>query len=494
VRIEVGGFDPVFLGATLRFSDTLSWARYRELLANANPMPLENLDAGQRFVALGVQSALSHEVRHFHDFLLSPYQARIFSYRLKAALNVKELLLILLRTGGNCLPVPLTRWSRLSVSERTSYLASLPASPSGAAWTPPEIPPFVELTQDAATRLSQDRKSWVRGNGENLLSVAVFQFGRGRELATNASGPLQPWHPFELSGILVQAQDVVNAYGAGAADEFLAGLGVEGSNTYSLLLEWARAFSRAAGVPDMTVASAAAVWSLLGSYRRDKRDACPGTRLSKLRRLELGEKEVAALYSDPLATLDSWSKKLGLSKIVDGFDEKKAIYNRLVALLESITTLPGRHGDEELEAILMGVRSLALASEHMSQAFLADPLGYISPSRYLEEYKRYVNPIVRYLFNGSLALELSGTHDLDDHVLWDMRKGGKVLAKSMVAKIDLSPKKYLSSADLDALAARISVCDLVLAEAVPRRTTFDVRRAASVLAEELGWQAIEIVV
>jgi hypothetical protein len=108
MNLNFGSFDPSFLGATLRFPNSWMWKRFEVFLLRDELESLEGLTPQQRFMALGIQSALLHEVRHFHDFLLSPYHAHIFSLRLKSALNVNELLPLLWRRGGNCLPVPLT--------------------------------------------------------------------------------------------------------------------------------------------------------------------------------------------------------------------------------------------------------------------------------------------------------------------------------------------------------------------------------------------------
>src|ERR1043166_2489717 len=84
---DFGGFDPSFVGVTLRFENEDAWRRYQAQNASPTPLSVKGLPPESRFEALSLASVVSHEVRHFHDFLISPYSARVFSLRLKALIN-----------------------------------------------------------------------------------------------------------------------------------------------------------------------------------------------------------------------------------------------------------------------------------------------------------------------------------------------------------------------------------------------------------------------
>jgi hypothetical protein len=480
-----GSFDPAFLGPTLRFSDPWVWKRFEDFLVHDELEPLEGLTHRQRFVALSIQSVLSHEVRHFHDFLLSPYYAHIFSYRLKSALNVHELLPLLRRSGGNCLPVPLTRWGRFSSSERSRYLASLPARRDGSPWVPPEIPGFVPLRREEVASVVRQKGAGDSPTLETLLRVAAFQLERVGELATNANGLLQAWHPFELSGLLVQIQDLWHTHGEAACKEFLRGLGEEGPNTYTLLLDWAHPFSSGhAGFLDTIVASAAATWSLMGSYERDQWNACPSARLARLRE-RLTRAELVALYADPLSVFDAWSDKLGVTRCAEGLEEKKRIYDRLIDLVGS----QGPSWGDPSE-ILRAIEAVAQASEYMTAAFLEDPLAYIAPHRYLSHVGNLVDPVVRFVFDDNCALEIPKSPEMAERVLWPTPDGSKV--KSLLFAPKFSQVSCFDGPSLYAMGTLIDIYHLLFSETTPTRMSFEVRGAADLLEKQLGWRAIEI--
>lgn len=79
IQLDFGGFDPSFVGVTIRFGNERIWRIYQAFRASPDPLPVSSLPRDERFEALSAISVLSHEVRHFHDFLLTPYSARVFN-------------------------------------------------------------------------------------------------------------------------------------------------------------------------------------------------------------------------------------------------------------------------------------------------------------------------------------------------------------------------------------------------------------------------------
>jgi hypothetical protein len=382
-----------------------------------------------------------------------------------------------------------TRWGRLSSLERSGYLASIPARPDGLAWAPPEIPNFLPLRREEVARVVQQKGTGAVPTLEVLLRVAAFQTEQVGQLARNSNGPLQAWHPFELSGILVQIQDVWQTYGEAACQEFLTGLYREGPNIYTLLLDWAHPFSRGhAGPIDMIVASAATIWSMMGNYEQDQWGACPSARLMRLRGGLLPE-DLVALHVDPLSVFDSWSDRLGVARYAEGLEEKRRIYARLIDLVERQKS-ESAFGDTE--GILRAIKSVARASEHMTTAFLEDPLAYIAPDRYLSHVINLVDPVIRFVFDDTCALEASGTLGMADKILWSTLDGSRV--KSLLVACPVGQANFFDGPSLNAISTLINIYDLLFSETTLDRMSFEVRRTADLLKEELGWRSIEIIV
>src|SRR5687768_6984442 len=95
IQADYGGFDPKFLGVTVRFEGSRPWNWHTfmmvhssepdKVLAEANAALAKG--TAEAFDHVSVGTVLNHELRHFHDFLLSPIGNRIFRLRLMALIN-----------------------------------------------------------------------------------------------------------------------------------------------------------------------------------------------------------------------------------------------------------------------------------------------------------------------------------------------------------------------------------------------------------------------
>ena len=121
VQQDFGGFDPSFLGVTIRFGSDRSWQIYENAVESAEPLPIPAGNSSEEtFETISITSVLSHEVRHFHDFFLTSYSAYLFRLRIQLLLNILELLPRLTESDGhyNCVPIPISKWCVLSAVER----------------------------------------------------------------------------------------------------------------------------------------------------------------------------------------------------------------------------------------------------------------------------------------------------------------------------------------------------------------------------------------
>src|SRR5438093_714367 len=139
IQLDFGGFDPIFPGVSISFSRSEAWRTFEAYTASSSPLPLSGSDE-EIFETLSIISVLAHEVRHFHDSLLSPYAIRVFRLRFHTLLNILQVLPDLVKDGPNCIAVPLSKWGAFDQAERQKYLEELGNLPSGSEWNPVSLP------------------------------------------------------------------------------------------------------------------------------------------------------------------------------------------------------------------------------------------------------------------------------------------------------------------------------------------------------------------
>jgi hypothetical protein len=129
IQDDYGGFDSTFVGLTLRFWPK-SWDLFLRFHAKDRD-PEEvirignsalNKGADEAFDTFSMGTVMMHELRHFHDFILSPYGNHLFRLRLLAAVNGVQVIGGL-RAKNPVIPVPLPKWRRMQSGERTILAA-----------------------------------------------------------------------------------------------------------------------------------------------------------------------------------------------------------------------------------------------------------------------------------------------------------------------------------------------------------------------------------
>jgi hypothetical protein len=203
-------------------------------------VPLDNLSPHDRFNCFSIVSIMAHEIRHYHDFLISPHSARIFRLRILILLNVLQIIPSFLRSGGNCVPVPITEWCELEDEARLAFISRLKKRPDGKPWKPISLPHFsVKSTTSFKDNYTQIEEK--DGLIENLIIAAAKHLDSIRALsrshASTLSEDFQPADVYELSALLVQTQEVAKVYGESEAVEFLNHIIGRGRNRYSNVLQ-----------------------------------------------------------------------------------------------------------------------------------------------------------------------------------------------------------------------------------------------------------------
>ena len=133
VQRDFGGFDSKFLGVSVRIESERFFHILDELATTGaiDPSLVSRSEPQQGFEAVSAASVITHEARHFHDFLIAPAGAAILALRLLAYLNAIQFLSAM-RDGeiwktANCLPIPLPRWCMKAPEERDTFMGRVNA-------------------------------------------------------------------------------------------------------------------------------------------------------------------------------------------------------------------------------------------------------------------------------------------------------------------------------------------------------------------------------
>lgn len=177
-------------------------------------------------------TTLEHELRHYHDFLLSYGALHNYWQRTQAMMNATPILMQMLSDPDvDTLVFPAISWAQIGVDARKAYLVDCLCDEAAHAgvWAPPVVdgPRPPNTLQDGIHELSHD-------NYRHALFVIRDQLARIESMRGGINDPLFPF-PFtprfvaEHSSLLVQCASVHQTYGFGDVDFFMTRLARDGS-------------------------------------------------------------------------------------------------------------------------------------------------------------------------------------------------------------------------------------------------------------------------
>jgi hypothetical protein len=441
VSIFLGGEDRVdFVDRYGRANDPAEWVRDVH-------MP--------ELSEVSTLSAIDHEVRHFHDFLLSPLGTIVMGLRMQASINGIQAMQALARCRGKFVPVPIIRWIQWDDAARqrwidstgsffrigkSSDIVALPHSPDvtgsnfqvGAQSVPDAIPPEEQLSGYALLA------------AQAYSSMSMWRQRRVSRFEMDVSAD----DVFEAAAHLVQLQAVWIGQGQQAGERFLDFvLTSSAKHLEPLQVLWA-ALQRSSPTIGVKRATELFTWMLLGPWEQLASDGHPANRYFQVLELCAGAPNddtlVGSMSTGQL--FDRLDGSIGNPSWADNLRSAAASADRRIGRYASLaTTLKGDYFDA-----LFGV---ATAWHHdqncVRQTFLADPESLAHPHRYLSE-SRFPLPFVETRF-GWMVHERDNRIDLTNHrAITVDAEGKKVL--SYINKLGSSQ----STEGLDnALSARL---------------------------------------
>lgn len=348
-----------------------------------------------------IATAYAHELRHFHDYLLSPTMTQILFRRLYSSGLSFKLLGALLATG-NAVPLPMTSWYSMGQDARAGFLIeynSLMAAagrPQAVVAGPlPVAGPLRELVREFAGSLgSRTPLELVAA----LLPVMaqhkseVDYLWGGLDLP---DGSLAPVHIFELSAILTQFERSRQLYGE-EGEDLLRTVFFSSDSRYrrALLLAGYRSDAEGEVAAGDLPAASLATYSLI-------HDTATSGYGEALRRFLLvsGRYRPGALSDDVTSLYQAWDRVVSR----DGTD----LPGSVVALEGGLSSV-----DSFIDGIVEALGALELsdslmlplsrfadqykrARKEVVSFFAADPARYADPALYLKSVGQLPQPILK---------------------------------------------------------------------------------------------------
>ena len=407
IQLDYGGFNSDFLGITLKFDKIQLWKIFDDFRKSEKLPKVDKLTPDEPFETLSITSTLSHEVRHFHDFLLSPYSIQIFSNRVQLLINTLQILVFLFDNTANCVPIPITKWCKLNKSQREREFLYLPDRQDKLPWKPIHFP-FIGNLNDVSMEPC-DIEVGKYGEDyalEKLIKASSVLRSRIKQLTFNpdmvrGAISFQPWQIYELSGLIIQMQDIWVTYGEKHTQSFIDYLLAKYPNSpYSLMVSIIAEMWKDAGQPfDTRLTSAMITWCLLGSYEKDGWKACPTMRFVYLWNhiRENGMKK----SSDLLQTFNEWSNIFNVSTTADAITETQVRLNKLAILInDNLSNFPNIPIIKTYAPLLKRVvKNIAFSNDIMIKRLNENPEHYINPNEYLRNANNFVLPVLRIMFD-----------------------------------------------------------------------------------------------
>lgn len=403
VQADFGGFNPRFPGVTVKVGSEAALRAFHEYVR----APAGQVPAGDSLEAIALRSVLDHEVRHYHDALLSPYANTVFRLRLQSVVSGVQAMVIAREVEGELMPVPLARWMTTSADARAACVEewqALLATRASTVSLPPKT--LEELLAEAEPGIVSFHDASALDGFQIAAENAVRAYlridqvtaGFLREYVDDPPWPeLQPFLVYEVLALCVQLHAIWIGQGESQAVAFARHL-MRSPLPYASL--WRRVYavadraspaveSHPSGILRVLLVTrqmmAMAQWAVLGFYQTDGAAACPAVRLMALVSHLLGHGDTRHDFAYEFkATWDHWDARIGrITPWRDALLEMLAQADRAVQRYDGIRA-QWRAGPA-MPAFVSDVLARQVAAQKIVVArVLEDPESYVNPAAYVQ--------------------------------------------------------------------------------------------------------------
>jgi hypothetical protein len=500
VQSDFGGFNPRFPGVTIKFESGTAFAAFQDFLV-CESVPHNEPDLATAVI----RSVLDHEVRHYHDFLISPYSAVIFRMRLQAALNGIKALQVMRNRSGAYLPVPLVRWVTLPLKERIEYAYEW-CEIFGAV--NPETLGLIDLPYIEANHLQVQPPSGVTEGGglddEHFLRASLEYSCRaylriGDLTAGVADLPdlsdLAPYTLHEVIALAAQAQSIWLGQGVTAAQAFLdelETLNLPYAQLWRRIQKMANTVEMRANASGSSVTLATfdqmvaiSLWCLLGNYQIEGTSACPTARFFKLAHHLLSATSATDIATDVGATWSHWDLAAGVTPWRESLAAMLEANDRGARQYETLAA------QQEMPSLLAHAMHRYVADQRrIVEHLLATPNDLVHMNRYCKLSSGVLPlPIVRIEFD-RIGVPLEKVQDTAFKPIWKVKSGNQYIATRLALRQPIDDFEAILD-DAMEFESLMHWCDVVFSDhEMPSDVQMHARRG---IEEFLGKRLLNLV-
>jgi hypothetical protein len=399
-HVAFGAFNPRFYGVSMFLTDADRRDTLNRYFEHPDSFPVRANDGSPSLGEISAISAIDHELRHFHDFLLSPFGTIMMGLRMQATINGFQAMKTIQNCPGRFVPVPLIRWMRWDAAMRQKWIDTTGAS-YGIERTEDVVPiPYVEDPSKSDLQKGlhpvQDGVSHeIRFQQYALTAAQAFvSMDKCRQRSFSEYNlDVTADNIFEATAHLVQLQAVWTGQDEASSKLFFHFvMNSQSKQLKPLQILW-MALQKSITV---TRALELCTWMLLGSYEQIWSRGHPANRYLQVLTLaaaapdhEIFSLPMPALQLfarlDALMQAGAWSDNLAAAAL--SADRRSSVYAR------AAETLKGGFFDT-----LFSVATVWYSDQRAVRAtFAKDPESFVNPLRYLNE-RCYPIPLVETRF------------------------------------------------------------------------------------------------
>jgi sulfur relay (sulfurtransferase) DsrF/TusC family protein len=389
-HVPFGAFNPRFYGISLFVGedDRLdALARYETARNPAEWMKQRSKPTLHEICSI---SAVDHEMRHFHDFLLTPSGTVTMGLRMQASINGMQAMLLLPDCPGKFLPVPIVRWIEWDHRARQEWVKS-----TGAFFGLERMEEIVDIPHvPDLTSVKLEHGQQVPDSMPPAMQLNSFALGAAQAYVTSTSLrqrhltefdlPVSADDVFEASAHLIQLQAVWTGQGEHAAAIFRDFLQESSAKHLLALQVMARALKRDRESIDGRLLTQLFTWMLLGSWEMLKSTGHPVARYLQVLILA-AEKALDDVFTTRLPAaqvFDRLDALTGSNPWRQNLESALAAAERRHKLYQNVAqTLKGGFFDAAFAVAAKWYSD----QESLKRAFQKDPEAFADPLRYLNE-------------------------------------------------------------------------------------------------------------
>ncbi|MGB3407048.1 MAG: hypothetical protein WBA67_06095 [Jannaschia sp.] len=392
-RHPFGSFNPNFYGISQSLDGPETMSVLRGYAQQDDISQWHAAQADFDLARLGAISATDHEVRHFHDSLLSPWAMQTMFYRLQATANGQSAIKALMATTGGAVPTPITRWMTWSDADRERWLrfdgarAGL-ASEADLVSLPRidfDIPMGrrAQLLSDAALQDQFALLAEACARSYRSLEIARAPLDTGLGIHVSATGI------FEATAHIVQGVAIHSGQGLAPYHAFMKQLT---TSTQAHLVPFQilmRALMEGGNIVPAKRITELFTWMLLGPVGHPDEEGHPAQRFAVVLMLAAAGAATTLLDLPATSTATVWDtldEATGLrSWRLNLLDAKERMAERAALIEQTFGTQQTTPAIAE-DALVIVARRWHQDLGRMVDAVIADPDHYCDPEVYLQDW------------------------------------------------------------------------------------------------------------